>query len=105
VGDGEVASADGVRFVVPLRTVHAASNPAYFCPERGATFYNLTADQYTGLHSIMVTGTLRDPLILLSVLLEQQTLIRSREIMTDTGAYTDVMFGLLIALLLVPGVS
>ena len=94
-GDGEVTSADGVRFVVPLRTVHAASNPAYFGPERGVTFYNLTADQYTGLHGIVVTGTLRDSLILLSVLLGQQTALHPREIMTDTGAYTDVMFGLL----------
>lgn len=59
-GSGEVASADGVRFVVPFRTIHAAANPKYFGPERGVTFYNLTADQYSGLHGIVVTGTLRD---------------------------------------------
>lgn len=29
-GGGEVASADGMRFVVPVRTVHAGPNPKYF---------------------------------------------------------------------------
>ena len=29
-GGGEVASADGIRFVVPVATVHAGPNPKYF---------------------------------------------------------------------------
>jgi Tn3 transposase DDE domain len=29
-GGGEVASADGLRFVVPVRTLHAGPNPKYF---------------------------------------------------------------------------
>jgi TnpA family transposase len=29
-GGGEVASADGLRFVVPIKTVHAGPNPKYF---------------------------------------------------------------------------
>jgi len=44
--------------------------------------------------SITVTGTLRDSLILLAVVLEQQTDLQPTEIMTDTGAYSDVVFGL-----------
>ena len=39
-------------------------------------------------------GTLRDSLTLLSVLLEQETALKPTEVMTDTGAYTDVMFGI-----------
>lgn len=39
-------------------------------------------------------GTLRDSLVLLSVVLEQQTELQPTEIMTDTGAYTDIMFGI-----------
>ena len=39
-------------------------------------------------------GTLRDSLFLLAVVLEQQTELHPTEIMTDTGAYTDVVFGL-----------
>ena len=61
-GSGAVASADGVRFVVRFHTVHAAANPKYFGPERGVTYYNLVADQYSGLHGVVVTGTLRDSL-------------------------------------------
>jgi len=41
-----------------------------------------------------VPGTLRDSLTLLSVLLEQETALKPTEVMTDTGAYTDVMFGI-----------
>lgn len=39
-------------------------------------------------------GTLRDSLILLAVVLEQQTELQPTKIMTDTGAYSDVVFGL-----------
>jgi TnpA family transposase len=93
-GGGEVASADGLRFVVPVRTIHAGPNPKYFGKERGVTYYNLMSDQYTGLNGIVVPGTLRDSLVLLSVVLEQETPLDPTEIMTDTGAYTDVIFAI-----------
>ena len=93
-GGGEVASADGLRFVVPVRTVHAGPNPTYFGIGRGVTYYNLVSDQFTGLHGITVPGTLRDSLVLLAVALEQQTELQPTQIMTDTGAYSDVVFGL-----------
>lgn len=93
-GGGEVASADGMRFVVPVRTVHAAPNPKYFGSSRGVTWYNLISDQCSGLNAVTVPGTLRDSLILLGVVLEQQTELHPTKIMTDTGAYTDVVFGL-----------
>ncbi|MEY2876224.1 MAG: hypothetical protein RLZZ373_3595 [Pseudomonadota bacterium] len=80
-GGGEVASADGMRFVVPVQTVHAGPN--------------LLSDQFSGLGDITVPGTLRDSLILLGVLLEQPTEVQPTQIMTDTGAYSDVVFGLL----------
>jgi len=93
-GGGEVASADGIRFVVPVKTVHAGPNPKYFGRERGVTYYNLVSDQFTGLHGITVPGTLRDSLILLALVLDQQTELQPTRIMTDTGAYSDVVFGL-----------
>jgi hypothetical protein len=37
-GGGEVASADGLRFVVPVRTLNAGPNPKYFNAERGVTY-------------------------------------------------------------------
>jgi len=80
-GGGEIASADGMRFVVPIRTVHAGLNPKYFGPLRGMTWYNLLSDQFTGLNAIPVPGTLRDSLVLLAVVLEQQTELKPTRIM------------------------
>jgi TnpA family transposase len=79
---------------VPVKTVHAGPNPKYFGRERGVTYYNLISDQFTGLHGITVPGTLRDSLILLALILDQQTELQPTRIMTDTGAYSDVVFGL-----------
>lgn len=72
-GGREVASADGMRFVVPVRTVHAGANPKYFGVGRGVTWYNLISDQFSGLNASSVPGTLRDSLVLLAVVLDQQT--------------------------------
>jgi TnpA family transposase len=38
--------------------------------------------------------SLRDSMVLLAVVLEQQTNLQPTQIMTDTGAYSDVVFGL-----------
>ncbi len=93
-GGGEVASADGLRFVVPIRTLNAGPNPKYFGIGRGVTYYNFTADQFTGFHGIVIPGTLRDSLYILDGLLEQQTTLRPVELMADTAGYSDIVFGL-----------
>lgn len=92
-GGGEVASADGLRFVVPVRTIHSGPNPKYFGRERGVTWYNLVSDRFSGLNAITVPGTMRDSLYLLAVVLEQETELNLGEIMTDTAGYTDTIFG------------
>ena len=58
------------------------------------TWYNLISNQRTGLNAVTVSGTLRDSLILLGVVLEQQTELQPTRIMTDAGAYSDIVFGL-----------
>ena len=93
-GGGEVASADGLRFVVPVRTVNAGPNPKYFGVGKGITYYNFTSDQFTGFHGIVIPGTLRDSMVILDGLLEQQTVLEPREIMTDTAGASDLIFGL-----------
>ena len=97
-GGGEVASADGLRFVVPVRTIHSGPNPRYFGHERGVTWYNLASDQFTGLNAVTVPGTLRDSLNLLAVVLEQETELQPTEIMTDTAGYADTIFGVFLLL-------
>jgi len=93
-GGGEVASADGLRFVVPVRTLNAGHNPKYFGVGRGATYDNFSSDQFTGFHAIVIPGTLRDSLFILDGLLEQQTSLRPVELMADTAGSSDVVFGL-----------
>ena len=93
-GGGDVASADGLRFVVPLRTLNAGPNPRYFGTGRGVTFLNFLSDQFAGFHAIVVPGTLRDSLYILDGLLEQQSSLDPRELMTDTAGYSDQVFGL-----------
>lgn len=93
-GGGEVASADGLRFVVPVRTLNAGPNSKYFGVGRGITYYNFTSDQFTGFHAIVIPGTLRDSLYILDGLLEQQTVLQPTQLMADSAGYSDVVFGL-----------
>src|SRR5215813_10337581 len=93
-GGGEVASADGLRFVVPIRTLNAGPNRKYYGAHRGVTYYNFTSDQFTGFHAIVIPGTLRDSMYILDGLLEHQTQLRPMEVMADTAGVSDVVFGL-----------
>ncbi len=93
-GGGEVASADGMRFVTPVRTINSGPNRKYFGSSRGITWYNFLSDQYSGFHGIVIPGTLRDSIFVLEGLLEQQTGLRPTEIMTDTTGTSDMVFGL-----------
>lgn len=93
-GGGEVASADGLRFVVPVRTLNAGPNSRYFGPGRGVTYLNSLSDQFADFHAIVVPGTLRDSLYILDGLLEQQISLHPLELMTDTAGHSDQVFGL-----------
>jgi TnpA family transposase len=93
-GGGEVASADGLRFVTPIRTINSGPNRKYFGSKRGITWYNFVSDQYSGFHGIVIPGTLRDSIFVLEGLLEQQTGLNPTEIMTDTAGVSDMVFGL-----------
>ena len=85
-GGGEVASADGLRFVVPVRTLHAGYNSKYFHVERGVTYYNFTSDQFSGFHGIVIPGTLHDSPYVLDGLLEHQTTeLQPRQLMTNSA--------------------
>lgn len=93
-GGGEVASADGLRFVVPVRTLNAGPNSKYFHTGRGVTYYNFSSDQFTGFHGIVIPGTLHDSPYVLDGLLEHETSSVPKELMTDTAGYSDLVFGL-----------
>jgi TnpA family transposase len=93
-GAGEVASADGLRFVVPTKNILSQANSRYFGRGRGITYYSLVSDQFTQVNGTVIPGTVRDSLYLLGTLLEQDTNLEPTEIMTDTAGYSDIVFGL-----------
>ncbi|MFJ2818480.1 Tn3 family transposase [Streptomyces sp. NPDC087294] len=94
-GGGELASADGLRFITPIRTLNSGPNPKYFGTRRhGATFYNFLSDQFSGLHGILIPGTERDSFYLLEGILEQETSLRPTEITSDTHGASEMVFGL-----------
>ena len=94
-GGGLVAAVDGIRFVVPVRSVDARPNPKYFGRRRGATWLNLLNDQAVGLAGMVVSGTPRDSLHLIDLLDRQEAGRRPEVIVGDTGGYSDMVFGLL----------
>jgi TnpA family transposase len=93
-GGGEVASADGLRFVVPVRTLNAGPNSKYFHDERGVTYYNFTSNQFSGFHGIVIPGTLHDSPYVLDGLMENQTSLEPKQLITDTAGYSDIVFAL-----------
>ncbi|WP_231957044.1 MULTISPECIES: transposase [unclassified Actinoplanes] len=94
-GGGLVAAADGMRFVVPVRSVHARPNPKYFGQRRGATWLNMVNDQAVGTAGRVLSGTPRDSMHLIDLLYRRDGGRRPEVIITDTGSYSDVVFGLL----------
>jgi TnpA family transposase len=98
LGSTELASADGLRFVVPVRSVHAAANPKYFGRGKGVTYINYTSAGSIGFFGFVVPGTLRDSMVILDGLLEQHTSLRPTTLVTDSASYSDVVFGLFMLL-------
>ncbi|GAB2491414.1 Tn3 family transposase [Streptosporangium sandarakinum] len=93
-GSGHIASADGLRFVVPVASLHAGHNPIYFGRQRGATWLNVVNDQVMGIRGLVVPGTLRDSLFILDAIHNLDGGPRPETIITDTASYSDLVFGL-----------
>src|SRR5690349_2638941 len=92
---GLVAAVDGMRFVVPVRTIHARPNPKYFAQRRGATWLDAVNDQAVGTAGMVVSGAPRDSMHLIDPLYRRDGGRRPEVVITDTGSYSGVVFGLL----------
>jgi TnpA family transposase len=90
---GQVASVDGLRFVVPVRTLDAGPNPHYFGRHRGVTWLNAINDQVADIGAVVVTGTMRDSLHVLDAILNRDGRPGQEIIATDTASYSDIVFG------------
>ncbi len=93
-GGGLVASVDGLRFVVPVRTINAGPSPRYFGRGRGITWFNAVNDQVAGIGAVVVPGTVRDSLYILDTLLNLDAGPKPEVVATDTASYSDIVFGL-----------
>ena len=96
-GGGLVASADGMRFVVPVRSLYARPSPLYFGRgkrPRGATWLNVVSDKVMGLGGLVVPGTLRDALYILDAIHRLHAAEHPEVIITDQGSYSDIVYGL-----------
>ena len=89
-----MASADGMRFVIAVSTIHAAYNPRYFGRQRGSTLYSWMADTHIVFAQTLIPGTQRDSLYALDGLLANQTVIRPELVSTDTAGASEIVFAL-----------
>lgn len=93
-GRGLLASVDGLRFVVPVRTINAAPSPKYFAKKKGITWLNAINDQVIGIGQMVVPGTPRDSLFILDALLNLDGGVKPEMVATDNASYSDMVFGI-----------
>jgi TnpA family transposase len=96
-GGGLVASVDGMRFVVPVRSLHSRPSPLYWGigkRPRGSTWLNTVSDKVMGLGGLLVPGTLRDSLFILDAIHRLDAIEHPEVITTDQGSYSDIVYGL-----------
>ena len=86
---------DGTRFVVPVRSIDARPNPKYFGRRKGGTYLNMINDHGVGTAGMVLSGTPRDSLHAVDVLYRRDGGRRPEVFISDTGSYSDMVFGLL----------
>jgi TnpA family transposase len=97
-GGGMVAAVDGMRFVVPVPATFARPNRKYFGSKRGMTWLNAINDRGMGRGAKVVSGTIRDSLHMVDVIFGLDGGELPEIVVTDTGSYSDLVFGLLALL-------
>jgi len=94
-GGGLVAAVDGTRFVVPVRSIDARPNPKYFGRRKGTTLLGMINDQGVGVAGMVLSGTPRDSLYAVDLMYRRDGGPRPEVFISDTGSYSDMVFGLL----------
>ena len=94
-GGGLVAAVDGMRFVVPVPAAFARPNRKFFGSKRGMTWLNAINDHGMGRGAKIVSGTVRDSLHMVDVIFGLDGGELPEIVVSDTGSYSDVVFGLL----------
>jgi TnpA family transposase len=84
-----------MRFIVPVPAAFARPNRKFFGSKRGMTWLNAMNDQGIGRGAKVVSGTVRDSLHMVDVIFGLDGGDLPEIVVTDTGSYSDVVFGLL----------
>ena len=93
-GGGDVASVDGLRFIVPVRTINAGPNPHYFHYGAGVTLYSFVSNQFTGFHHMVIRGTDRDSFYILGGPIDNVTSLSPVQFISDTAGSSEIIYGL-----------
>nr|WP_157594879.1 Tn3 family transposase [Streptosporangium amethystogenes] len=94
-GGGLVAAVDGMRFVVPVPAAFARPNRKFFGSKRGMTWLNAMNDRGMGRGAKIVSRTVRDSLHMVDVIFRLDGGELPEIVVSDTGSYSDLVFGLL----------
>lgn len=92
-GDGTTSSSDGIRFGMAASDLKARHQPRFFGMRRGVTLYNHVNNRGDQYWIDVVNCLLREATYVLDGLLYQDA-PEIKEHYTDTGGYTDIIFGL-----------
>jgi TnpA family transposase len=92
-GDGKTSSSDGIRFGMATSNLNARNNRRFFGMRRGVTLYNHVNNRGEQYWIDVVNCTMREATYVLDGLLYQDA-PEIKEHYTDTGGYTDLIFGL-----------
>jgi TnpA family transposase len=92
-GDGTTSSSDGIRFGMAASTLNARHNPRYFGMRQGLTLYNHTNNRGEQYYIDVINCLVRESTYVLDGLLYQDA-PAIKEHYTDTGGFTELMFGL-----------
>ncbi len=93
-GGGQQASADGLHFVVRVRTINAGPNPRYSATDGVSPGSTTSPTRSPASPAVLVPGTLRDSLFILNGLLDNETAVQPAQVTTDTASYSEQVFGL-----------
>jgi TnpA family transposase len=94
-GDGASSSSDGQRFGINAPSLLGSFHPRYFgYYDRAVTVFTHMSDQFSVFAGRVISCSVREAIYVLDGLLENETVLRPREHMTDTHGYTEQLFGL-----------
>jgi TnpA family transposase len=98
-GDGTRSSSDGQRFAVERDGLLGAFYPRYFgYYERALSLYTHIADQSSVYGTRAISCAPREANYVLDGILENDTILKIREHTTDTGGFTEPLWGLCLLL-------